>query len=148
MSDQKPESSSAQSPAGVAMTVVGADHAPTLRDQQLLQAAQQQLAADPNFKALAQPVLSRCEINAGLSDTADGYLYLRYDVLHAVPQEFWAQAPPTESHYRAFCDSIRAHAALPVRSALLAYYDWLWRDDALVTRHPFLTPRCPQQKAG
>ena len=90
MSDQKPGSNSAQSPAGVVMTVVGAERAPTLRDQQLLQAAQQQLAADPNFKALAQPVLSRCEINAGLSDTADGYLYLRYDVLHAVPQEFWA----------------------------------------------------------
>jgi hypothetical protein len=90
MSDQTPDHSADQLQVPVAITVAGADRGPTVRDQQLLQAAQQQLTADPNYKALVHPVLSRCEVNAGLNETQDGYLYLRYDVLHAVAQEFWA----------------------------------------------------------
>jgi len=74
----------------VALTVVGADRLPSPQDRALVVAAQALLLQDAHFQALKTPTLSRCEINAGLEDTASGYLYLRYDVPGAVPQEFWA----------------------------------------------------------
>jgi len=74
----------------VALTVVGADRLPSSQDRALVVAAQALLLQDEHFKALKTPTLSRCEVNAGLEDTASGYLYLRYDVPGAVPQEFWA----------------------------------------------------------
>ena len=58
--------------------------------RQLLQKAQTLIEADPNFRALKGPTLSRAEVNAGLAPTESGYLYLRYDVPGATPQEFWA----------------------------------------------------------
>lgn len=79
---------SAEAPA--ALTVVGADRLPTAQDRALVVAAQALLLQDEHFEMLKIPTLSRCEVNAGLEDTAAGYLYLRYDVLGAVPQEFWA----------------------------------------------------------
>ncbi|MGI8747107.1 MAG: hypothetical protein ACR2J4_01965 [Deinococcus sp.] len=72
------------------LTVVGADRAASQQDAQLLSRAQVLLAGDPNFQALKTPVLSRAEVNAGLPDSSPGYLYLRFDVPGAVPQEFWA----------------------------------------------------------
>jgi len=74
----------------VALTVVGADRLPSPQDRALVVAAQALLLKDEQFKALKNPVLSRCEVNAGLEDTVSGYLYLRYDVPREVPQEFWA----------------------------------------------------------
>ncbi|GMA16738.1 hypothetical protein E5F05_16890 [Deinococcus metallilatus] len=75
------------------LTMIGPDgRAGTLTPQQqaLLQAAQAQLQADPQFQQLQRPTLSRVEVNGGLVPTDPGYLYLRYDVPGAVPQEFWA----------------------------------------------------------
>ena len=74
----------------VGLTVVGADRLPTAQDRALVVAAQALLLQDEHFKMLKTPTLSRCEVNAGLEETTSGYLYLRYDVLGAVPQEFWA----------------------------------------------------------
>lgn len=74
----------------VGLTVVGADRLPSEHDRALMVAAQALLMGDANFKELKQPVLSRCEINAGMDETAQGYLYLRYDVQDATPQELWA----------------------------------------------------------
>ncbi|MGY2896916.1 hypothetical protein [Deinococcus sp. UYEF24] len=72
------------------MTVVGSDRAPTEQDALLLTRTQALLRAEPHFVALNTPVLSRAEINAGLAETTAGYLYLRYDVMDALPQELWA----------------------------------------------------------
>ena len=77
-------------PLPVALTVVGADRLPTERDRALTVAAQALLMQDAHFKLLRTPTVSRCEINAGVDETSQGYLYLRYDVAGAVPQEFWA----------------------------------------------------------
>lgn len=74
----------------MALTVVGADRLPSSQDRALVVATQALLLQDDQFKALKSPVLSRCEVNAGLEDTVSGYLYLRYEVSGAVPQEFWA----------------------------------------------------------
>ena len=67
----------------------GSSGTATDRQQVLLDAAQKVLQADGHFQALKGPVLSRAEVNEGLADTQQGYLYLRYDVPGAVPQEFW-----------------------------------------------------------
>jgi len=78
--------------SGVQMTVIkpdGSSAGPSEKDQQLLTQVQARLAKDPHFQALKEPTLSRVEINAGQSDIEAGYLYLRYDVPGAVPQEFW-----------------------------------------------------------
>lgn len=72
------------------MTVLGADRAASEQDQQLLGKAQALLRSDPHFQALKTPTLSRAELNAGQPDTEAGYLYLRFEVAGAVPQEFWA----------------------------------------------------------
>lgn len=72
------------------MTVVGSDRTPTTQDALLLTRTQALLQAEPNFQALNTPALSRAEVNAGMTETTAGYLYLRYDVAGAVPQEFWA----------------------------------------------------------
>jgi len=56
----------------------------------LLTAVQQLLQADTHFQQLEAPTLSRAEVNEGVEETAQGYLYLRYDVQGATPQEFWA----------------------------------------------------------
>ena len=74
------------------MTVLGADRAraPSVNDQALMQAAQTLIQAAPEMQALKGATLSRAELNAGLAETASGYLYLRYDVPNALPQEFWA----------------------------------------------------------
>ncbi|GGR35152.1 hypothetical protein [Deinococcus ruber] len=79
-----------QHPSTVSITVLGADRPASNQDHALLTAAQTLLSHDEHFQALTTPTLSRCEVNAGLEDTAPGYLYLRYDVPGAVPQEFWA----------------------------------------------------------
>jgi len=77
-------------PLPVALTVVGADRLLNERDWVLTVAAQALLMQDALFQLLQTPTLSRCEINAGLDKTGQGYLYLRYDVAGAEPQEFWA----------------------------------------------------------
>ncbi|WP_407571773.1 hypothetical protein [Deinococcus altitudinis] len=71
------------------MTVVGSDRAPTEQDALLLTRTQALLQAEPHFTALNTPTLSRAEVNAELTETTAGYLYLRYDVVGALPQEFW-----------------------------------------------------------
>ncbi|ULH18001.1 hypothetical protein MF271_23865 (plasmid) [Deinococcus sp. KNUC1210] len=78
------------SPLSSSITVLGADRPASEHDHALLTAAQALLSQDDHFKTLTTPTLSRCEVNAGLDDTKAGYLYLRYDVPGAVPQEFWA----------------------------------------------------------
>lgn len=70
---------------------------PTPRQQQLLRAACQQIEADPHFQTLGRASLDHAEINAGLAETQQGYLYLRYDVPGAAPQEFWANIVPKVS---------------------------------------------------
>ncbi len=77
-------------PLPVALTVVGADRLPNARDRALTVAAQALLTQDAHFQLLRTPTLNRCEINAGLAETGQGYLYLYYQVKDAVPQEFWA----------------------------------------------------------
>ena len=72
------------------MTVLGAERTASEQDQQLLTRAQALLRSDPHFQALKTPALSRAELNAGQPDTEAGYLYLRFDVAGALPQEFWA----------------------------------------------------------
>ncbi|MGY2896145.1 hypothetical protein [Deinococcus sp. UYEF24] len=72
------------------MTVVGSDRTPTEQDTLLLTRTQALLQAEPHYAALSAPTLSRAEINAGLTETIAGYLYLRYDVVGALPQEFWS----------------------------------------------------------
>ena len=62
----------------------------TDQHQELLKQAQAVIEADSNFKALTGPTLSRAEVNAGVPATDHGYLYIRYDVPGATPQEFWA----------------------------------------------------------
>ena len=69
---------------------MGADRLPSERDCALVVAAQALLVQDAHFQALQHPVLSRCEVDAGMDETAQGYLYLSYDVQDAVPQELWA----------------------------------------------------------
>ena len=81
-------STSTTVPAG--LTVVGADRAPTPQDAQLFTRAQTVIEADPHFKVLNGAVFQKGEVNAGVAETENGYLYLRYDVPGAVPQEFWA----------------------------------------------------------
>lgn len=84
------------------LTVIQADGgnaAPDARQGQLLQAARQVIEASPEFTALTPanqtaPKLSQAEVNAGLSETQKGYLYLRYDMPGATPQEFWAHVGP------------------------------------------------------
>jgi len=76
----------------VQITVIkpdGNNGEPSEKDQQLLIQLQALLKADPHFQALENPILSRAEVNAIQQDTETGYLYLRYDVPGAVPQEFW-----------------------------------------------------------
>lgn len=77
-------------PLPVSLTVVGADRLPTAHDRALTVAAQALLMQDAQFQALRTPMLDRCEINAGLAETGQGYLYLCYQVRDAVSQEFWA----------------------------------------------------------
>ena len=72
------------------MTVLGAERTASGQDQQLLTRGQALLRSDPHFQALKTPALSRAEVNAGQADTEAGYLYLRFEVAGAVPQEFWA----------------------------------------------------------
>lgn len=72
------------------ITVVGSDQKPTGQDALLLTRTQALLQAEPHFQALHAPTLDRAEVNAGLKATEPGYLYLRYQVPGAVPQEFWA----------------------------------------------------------
>lgn len=67
----------------------GSSGQPSADDQTLLSAGQLLLSSDANFKALQGPLLSRAEVNAGMASTAPGYLYLRYDVPGALPQELW-----------------------------------------------------------
>lgn len=74
----------------VALTVVGADRLPSAQDRALVVAAQALLLQDAHFQTLRNPTLNRCEINAGLDDAGQGYLYLRFLVTDATPQEFWA----------------------------------------------------------
>lgn len=87
-------------PSPAVPVVIGADggdraQPPTPRQQQLIQAACGQIEADPQFRTLNGAVLSHTEVNAGLSETQKGYLYLRYDVPGATPQEFWAHVGPS-----------------------------------------------------
>jgi hypothetical protein len=77
-------------PSAAGLTVVGADSAPSSRDALLFARAQTVIEADPHFKALSGAALQKGELNAGVAETENGYLYLRYDVSGAVPQEFWA----------------------------------------------------------
>jgi hypothetical protein len=72
------------------ITVVGGDRRPTTQDATLLTRAQSLLRAEPQFATLNTATLSRVEVNAGMPETTAGYLYLRYEVTGAVPQEFWA----------------------------------------------------------
>lgn len=77
----------------ISITVVRPDGSvgtPTPRQQTLLDAAQRLLGADSHFQQFQHPTLSRAEVNEGLAETDQGYLYLRYEVPGAVPQEFWA----------------------------------------------------------
>ena len=62
----------------------------TDKQRALLDAAQRVLQADSHFQALKEATLSRAEVNEGVAETEQGYLYLRYDVPGQVPQEFWA----------------------------------------------------------
>ena len=68
----------------------GSAGTPGRQDTVLLAAARRILEADPHFQALSAPTLDRAEVNAGLKDTEPGYLYLRFQVPGAVPQELWA----------------------------------------------------------
>ena len=77
-------------PSSAGLTVVGADRVPSSSDAQLLTRAQAVIEADPHFKTLTGARLQKGEVNAGVAETENGYLYLRYDVPGAVPQEFWA----------------------------------------------------------
>ena len=72
------------------MTVLGADRAASEQDRLLLSSACALLKDDPHFQALKTAILSRAELNADQADTEAGYLYLRFEVAGAVPQEFWA----------------------------------------------------------
>lgn len=77
----------------ISITVVRPDGSvgtPTPRQQELLEVAERLVAADPHFQQLQHPTLNRAEVNEGLAETDQGYLYLRYEVPGAVPQEFWA----------------------------------------------------------
>ncbi|WP_344983903.1 hypothetical protein [Deinococcus rubellus] len=60
------------------------------KQKALLDAAQKLIQADAHFQQLKAPTMSRAEVNEGVEETAQGYLYLRYDVQGATPQEFWA----------------------------------------------------------
>ncbi len=82
--------SSPSMPVPPALTVVGADRTPTPRDVLLFTRSQSVIKADPHFKALTGATIQKGELNAGVAETENGYLYLRYDVPGAVPQEFWA----------------------------------------------------------
>lgn len=68
----------------------GSTAAATDHQKALLDATQKLIQADDHFQQLNTPTLSRAEVNEGVEETAQGYLYLRYDVQGAVPQEFWA----------------------------------------------------------
>ena len=80
---------STSTPISGGLTVVGADRAPSSRDALLFTQAQAVIEADTHFKALTGATLQTGELNAGVAETENGYLYLRYDVPGAVPQEFW-----------------------------------------------------------
>lgn len=77
-------------PLPTGLSVVGADRAPSARDALLFTQARSAIEADPHFKALTGAALQKGELNAGVAETENGYLYLRYDVPGALPQEFWA----------------------------------------------------------
>jgi hypothetical protein len=77
-------------PVSPALTVVGADRTPSSRDALLFTQARAVIEADPHFKALNGATIQKGEVNAEVAETENGYLYLRYDVPNAVPQEFWA----------------------------------------------------------
>ena len=77
-------------PIPVGLTVIGVDKAPSPRDVLLFTRAQAVIEADTHFKALSGAVHQKGELNAGVAEAESGYLYLRYDVPGAVPQEFWA----------------------------------------------------------
>lgn len=68
----------------------GSTEAASDRQKALLMAAQKLIQADAHFQQLKAPTLSRAEVNESMEETAQGYLYLRYDVPGATPQEFWA----------------------------------------------------------
>ncbi|THF85082.1 hypothetical protein E7T09_18805 [Deinococcus sp. KSM4-11] len=68
---------------------------PTERQEQLYAAAAAQIEATPEFATLKGATPSRAEVNVGLDETQRGYLYLRYDVPGATPQEFWAHVGRT-----------------------------------------------------
>ncbi|BDP40996.1 hypothetical protein DAETH_09650 [Deinococcus aetherius] len=77
----------------ISITVVRPDGSvgtPTPCQQSLLDAAGRLLGADPHFQQLQHPTLVCAEVNEGLGETEPSYLYLRYEVPGAVPQEFWA----------------------------------------------------------
>ena len=77
-------------PVPTGLAVVGADRTPSPKDALLFTRAQTLIEAEPHFKVLTGATLQRGEVNAGAAETENGYLYLRYDVPGAVPQEFWA----------------------------------------------------------
>ena len=68
----------------------GSTAAASDKQKALLAAAQKLIQADEHFQQLKEATLSRAEINEGVEETAQGYLYLRFDVSGATPQEFWA----------------------------------------------------------
>jgi hypothetical protein len=72
------------------ITVLGEDRAPTSTDLELLRVAQTIIEADPNYLRFVNAALGPCQINAGLGDDVDGYLYLTYTAEHQAAQEFWA----------------------------------------------------------
>ena len=82
--------SGSSKPVPTGLAVVGADRTPSPKDALLFTRAQTVIEADPHFKALIGASLQKGELNAGVAETENGYLYLRYDVPGAVPQEFWA----------------------------------------------------------
>jgi hypothetical protein len=92
MSDNTTNSTPAPE-ADPAWTMTAADGTtgttPTPEDRQLLGRAQALLAATPAFRALSAPRLTRLEVNQGVASSENGYLYLRYEVDGATPQEFW-----------------------------------------------------------
>lgn len=89
--ETQPKSASASEPDILpSITVLGVDRAPTPEDLELLQAARKIIEADTNYLQLVNAALGPCQINAGLNDDVDGYLYLTYTAEHQAAQEFWA----------------------------------------------------------
>jgi hypothetical protein len=89
--DTQPKSASAPETGSLpSITVLGADRSPTAKDLELLRAARKIIEANPNYLQLLNTALGPCQINAGLEDDVDGYLYLTYIAEHQAAQEFWA----------------------------------------------------------